>query len=65
LKNFKITERTNLQFRFETFNSLNRTNFELPGALGATHNRLTSGEFGEAGGAFNARQLQFGLKLSF
>ena len=29
-KNFAITERLNLQFRWETFNALNRTNLALP-----------------------------------
>jgi hypothetical protein len=64
-KNFHITERTSLQFRFETFNTLNHTNFELPGALSSTHNRITSPVFGQAAAAFDPRQLQFGLKLNF
>jgi hypothetical protein len=64
-KNFKITENTNIQFRAEGFNVFNRTNFELPGAAGATHNRVTSGSFGQAGAAFSPRQLQLGLKLQF
>ena len=64
-KNFKITERVNLQFRAEAFNVLNHTNFQLPGAGGATNMRRNSASFGEAGGTFNPRNLQFGLKLSF
>lgn len=64
-KNFHITERVNVQFRFETFNTLNHTNFELPGALSSPHNRITNSEFGQAAAAFDPRQLQFGLKLNF
>jgi hypothetical protein len=64
-KNFKFTERVGLQFRAESFNVFNRANFLLPGANGGVFNRVTSGSFGKAAGAFNPRQLQFGLKLSF
>jgi hypothetical protein len=67
-KNFHITERFSFQFRAESFNLFNRTNFELPGANGATNNRVNAPSgagFGQAGGAFSPRVLQFGLKLSF
>ena len=64
-KNFHVTERFNVQLRFESFNLFNRANFELPGANGATNNRPELGNFGQAGGAFDPRQLQFGLKFSF
>jgi hypothetical protein len=66
-KNFKITERVNFQFRVESFNLLNRTNFTLPGNAG--HNNIQDSLFGLAGGAsgngFGPRQLQFGAKISF
>jgi hypothetical protein len=62
-KTFKITEKINFQFRAESFNLLNRTNFTLPG--NASHNRISSSLFGLAGGDFNPRQIQFGAKLSF
>jgi hypothetical protein len=66
-KNFKITERVNFQFRAESFNLLNRTNFTLPGNAG--HNSIQDSLFGLAGGAsgngFGPRELQFGAKLSF
>jgi len=64
-KNIKITERVNMQFRAEAFNVLNHTNFQLPGASGATNNRTNSGSFGQSGGTFNPRNLQFGLKIRF
>jgi outer membrane receptor protein involved in Fe transport len=64
-KKIKITERVNAEFRAEAFNILNHTNFQLPGAGGATNNRTNSGSFGLSGGTFNPRNLQFGLKISF
>ena len=68
-KNFKVTERVGLQFRVEGFNVFNHTNFLLaePGQAGAeiTHNQFPNGNFGQAGGTLNPRNLQFGLKVSF
>src|SRR5439155_1991887 len=63
-KTFKISERANLQFRAESFNILNRTNFQLPGGI---NNRVNNqggsvvanfGTFGQSAGTFNPRQLQ-------
>lgn len=62
-KNFKVTERVAFQFRVESFNLLNRANFELPGNAG--HNKITDPLFGLAGGVFPPRQIQFGAKISF
>ncbi len=64
-KKIKITERVGVEFRAEAFNVLNHTNFQLPGAHNATNNRITQGNFGQAGTTFNPRQLQLGLKVSF
>lgn len=64
-KNFTLTERAALQFRVESFNLFNSVNFKLPGANFAGQNRINSGLFGAASGAFDGRTLQFGLKLSF
>jgi hypothetical protein len=64
-KSFKITEATKLEFRAESFNVLNHTNFKLPGAEGQFHDSIRDTTFGQAGGTFNARNLQFGVKLSF
>jgi hypothetical protein len=65
LKTFKATERINITFRADAFNVLNHTNFNLPGSNGAAHNRINDVAFGQAGGAFNPRQLQFGLRIAF
>jgi len=64
-KNIKISERMQLQFRAESFNVLNHANFKLPGAEDQYHDSVRDTTFGQAGGTFNARNLQFGLKLSF
>ena len=64
-KNIKITERVNMEFRAEAFNVLNHTNFQLPGAGGATNMRTNSDSFGQSSGTFNPRNLQFGLKIAF
>jgi outer membrane receptor protein involved in Fe transport len=64
-KVFKFTERVNLKFEGQAFNVFNRTNFILATAGGGAHNKITDGKFGQAAGTLNARNLQFGLKLSF
>ena len=64
-KMFKFTERVNLRFEAQGFNVFNRTNFVMATAGGGAHNNIVDGEFGKAAGTLNARNLQFGLKLSF
>ncbi|MEZ5399342.1 MAG: carboxypeptidase regulatory-like domain-containing protein [Bryobacteraceae bacterium] len=59
LKNFKFGETWNLQFRLESFNALNRVNFEEPGSA------LGSPNFGVLTSAQAARSMQLGLKLTF
>jgi hypothetical protein len=61
-KNFRLFERFGLQCRAEAFNVFNHTNFQLGSAEMAS---LNDPYFGQAGGTFNPRQLQFGLKLTF
>jgi hypothetical protein len=61
-KNFRLSERLRLQFRAEAFNVFNHTNFQLGGTDLTT---LNDPFFGQAGGTFNPRQLQFALKLGF
>jgi hypothetical protein len=59
LRSFQITERSQLEFRFEMFNSLNHTNFGLPGL------NFGTSTFGVIGSAYESRDLQLGLKLYF
>jgi hypothetical protein len=64
-KKFKFTERVGLDFRADAFNILNHTNFKLPGAESQFRDSIRDSAFGQAGGTFNPRNLQFGLKLTF
>ena len=60
LKDTKVTERLNLQFRWEVYNVFNHANFS-----GFT-NTLTSPNFGTyTSTASNQRQMQYSLKLLF
>ncbi len=60
IRNFKFTERVNLQFRGEFFNTFNHTNFN---GLGVNVN--TPSTFGKLTTAHNPRTIQLGLKLYF
>jgi hypothetical protein len=59
-KNFRLTERTNLAFRWDMFNTFNHPDFNPPTArVGSGANgRVTSTSIG-------SRSMQFGLRLSF
>jgi hypothetical protein len=59
LKNFKVTESTQLQFRAELFDVLNRTNFRLPDC------DISSPTFNHILEAESPRQVQFALKFLF
>jgi hypothetical protein len=59
MKNFKISERSNLQLRAESFNALNHTNF------GGIDTDLADGTFGQATSAHMPRTMQFSGKLYF
>jgi carboxypeptidase family protein len=63
VKNLHITERVNFQFRAESFNLFNHTNFQLPGNNG--DNKIEKGSFGCACSTFDPRTLQFGAKIMF
>jgi hypothetical protein len=63
-RRFRITERLSLDLLAEGFNLLNRANFGVP------NNTFGSGTapvatFGQPTAAFDPRQFQFGLKISF
>ena len=63
-RRFRLTERVDLQLLAEGFNLLNRANFGVP------NNTFGSGvqplpAFGEPTAAFDPRQFQFGMKVSF
>ncbi|HEV7747669.1 MAG TPA: TonB-dependent receptor [Pyrinomonadaceae bacterium] len=63
-RRFRITERVGLDLLAEGFNLFNRANFGVPNntfGSGATPNA----NFGQPTAAFDPRQLQFGLKVSF
>jgi len=59
LKNFTLTEAARLQFRFEAFNLLDHTNFDLPNLF------VGSPTFGRVSSAQSPRHIQLGLKLLF
>jgi hypothetical protein len=55
----------NFKFEAQGFNVFNRANFLLATAGGAGHNDIRDENFGKAAGTLNARNLQFGLRLTF
>jgi hypothetical protein len=59
-KNFQLTERTNLQFRWDVYNSWNNTNLALP---------VTNVDTGNAGQitaiTSPMRNMQFGARLAW
>ena len=58
-KTFRVTEHNVLQFRAEFFNSLNHSNFSVPGVnLGAGFGQIVSG-------STEPRIIQFALKYRF
>jgi hypothetical protein len=63
-REFRLTDRVNLRILAEGFNLLNRANYGVP------NNTFGTGvaplpTFGQPTAAFDPRQFQFGLKLSF
>jgi hypothetical protein len=60
IKNFHVTERMSMQFRFEAFNAFNRCEFAAPNVS------PTSSAFGTISSQANTpRSIQMGLKLKF
>ncbi|HET9478560.1 MAG TPA: carboxypeptidase regulatory-like domain-containing protein [Pyrinomonadaceae bacterium] len=63
-RRFRLTERVDLQLLAESFNVLNRANFGVPNnTFGPGVNALPT--FGRPTQAFDPRQFQFGMKVSF
>jgi hypothetical protein len=60
-KTWALGEPAKLEFRWETFNVLNRTNFDLPNRTFSPSNT----NFGRIFSAKSPREMQFGLRLSF
>jgi hypothetical protein len=58
-KNFTISERWKLQFRAESYNITNTTNYDAPDGV------LSSANFGQSLAAFDSRQHQLALRLTF
>jgi len=63
-RRFHLTERVDLQLLAEGFNVLNRANFGVPNnTFGSGATPLPT--FGQPTSAFDPRQFQFGMKVSF
>jgi hypothetical protein len=58
-KTWRIGGRSELEFRWEIFNALNRANFNLPNRIFGNPN------FGRISSAKNPREMQFGVRLTF
>jgi hypothetical protein len=58
-KTFTLGGRSTLELRWEVFNLLNRTNFDLPNRVFGNAN------FGRIFSARNPREMQFGVRLAF
>jgi hypothetical protein len=61
-KTFAITERAKFQFRAETFNTFNHTEFN---SVNNTFTGQAGSNFGQLNGAYDPRALEFGANLSF
>jgi hypothetical protein len=59
LRNFRLADRTTLQFRGESFNVLNHTNLSSPGAV------FGGAAFGQINASRAARVMQIGMTLRF
>jgi len=58
-KTWTVRGTTNLEFRWEVFNLVNRANFDIPSRIFGTPS------FGRIFSAKNAREMQFGLRVAF
>jgi len=62
LRSFRLREKNELQFRFETFNTFNHTQFFGPAAV---NGNFSSNLFGQVVNAAPPRLIQLALKLTF
>ncbi|MGH9610263.1 MAG: hypothetical protein ACRD34_11385, partial [Bryobacteraceae bacterium] len=58
-KKFAFGEKASIEFRAETYNSFNHTQFN------GVETTLTNGNFGKVTSTFDPRIIQFGAKLAF
>jgi hypothetical protein len=58
-RNFRVTERFQLSYRWEMFNAFNRANFGAPNAS------IGNAVAGQISGTAPARIMQMALKLTF
>jgi hypothetical protein len=67
IKNTRVRERINLQFRAEMFNFMNNVNLGIPNQffVAGPNGRNQSGTFGTITSARDPRNIQLGLKLLF
>jgi hypothetical protein len=65
LKSFAFTERFRMEFRAESFNAWNHTQFKGDANNGGIGLNVLSGNFGQVTQAFDPREFQLGLKLMF
>ena len=59
IKNNRLTERINAQFRFEVFNVLNRVNLQR------VQGNLASSTFGRSTATYDPRIIQIGARVTF
>ncbi|HKW17096.1 MAG TPA: carboxypeptidase regulatory-like domain-containing protein [Terriglobales bacterium] len=65
LKNFTVTERFHMEFRAESFNAFNHTQFKGDKNNGGIGTNFGAGNFGQVTSAYPGRELQLAIKLIY
>jgi hypothetical protein len=65
LKSFAVTERFHMEFRAESFNAFNHTQFKGDKNSGGIGTNFGASDFGQVTSAFPGREFQLGLKLIY